>query len=374
MVTMIFAIISLSLVVVTGYAGQISLAQLTLAGVAGFLLSPLHRRAGASRSRSRRSWPRSGATVVGVVVGLPALRIRGLLVAVVTLALAVALEAVWFRNTDFNGGSDGTHDREPRRCSASTSASGAARPSRGPSSASCAWPRSSLVAIGVAKLRTSRLGSAMLAVRANERSAAAAGINVVRVKLVGFAIGAFIAGLGGSLLAYKQTNVTFDVVQRARSASGVFATAYLAGITSVSGGVLAGVLAAGGLVFLVPRALRRRRRLVRRSSSGVGLILTVIRNPDGIVGPVHAARRATASTRRRLTQRPDRGRPGGAVAVQPRPSSRCRRAAVRPSLSVARACGVAYGGVVAVDDVSLRRVAAARSSGSSARTAPARRR
>src|SRR3546814_7378422 len=65
-------------------------------------------------------------------------------------------------------------------------------------------------AIGVAWLRTSRLGSAMLAVRANERSAAAAGISVTRVKIVGFAIGSFIAGLGGTLLASKQTNVTFQ--------------------------------------------------------------------------------------------------------------------------------------------------------------------
>ena len=59
-----------------------------------------------------------------------------------------------------------------------------------------------LVALGVSWLRTSRLGTAMLAVRSDERSAAAAGINVVRVKLIGFAIAAFIAGLGGSLLAY----------------------------------------------------------------------------------------------------------------------------------------------------------------------------
>ena len=47
------------------------------------------------------------ATVVGVVVGLPALRIRGLPVAVVTLSLAVFLEAFWFRNNEFNGGIDG---------------------------------------------------------------------------------------------------------------------------------------------------------------------------------------------------------------------------------------------------------------------------
>ena len=88
----------------------------------------------------------------------------------------------------------------------------------------------------------------MLAVRANERSAAGAGINVVRVKIVAFAIAAFIAGLGGAMLGYNQGNVTFDSFD-VLVGLGVFATVYLAGITSVSGGILAGMLAAGGIVF-----------------------------------------------------------------------------------------------------------------------------
>src|SRR5690606_33100361 len=138
----------------------------------------------------------------GVVVGLPALRIRGLLVGVVTLIFALAVEALWFRNNDLNGGVDGAQVRDPSLFGIDLGVG------RGE-----AFPRLSfgllclvvlaLVAGGVAWLRTSRLGSAMLAVRANERSAASAGISVVRVKLVGFAIGAFIAGLGGTLLAYK---------------------------------------------------------------------------------------------------------------------------------------------------------------------------
>ena len=78
------------------------------------------------------------------------------------------------------------------------------------SSACSAWSMLVVVALLVARLRTSRLGSAMLAVRANERSAAAAGISVVRIKLIGFGIGAFIAGLGGCLLAYKQSNVSYE--------------------------------------------------------------------------------------------------------------------------------------------------------------------
>ena len=79
-----------------------SLAQLTLAGVAGFLLGPLGTDWGVP-------FPLApivaalGATVIGVVVGIPALRIRGLPFAIVTLSLAVTVQAVWFQNIDLVG-------------------------------------------------------------------------------------------------------------------------------------------------------------------------------------------------------------------------------------------------------------------------------
>ena len=280
--SLVFGVLGLSLVVVTGYAGQVSLAQLTLAGAAGFLLSPL-----------TTSWDlpfpiapllaAGGAMVIGVVVGLPAIRVRGLPLAVVTLALAVALEAFWFRNSDFvpNGGKD----------------------IAGPSflgidlrvGVGTALPRLEfcflvlgvlvLVALGVAKLRTSRLGSKMLAVRTNERVAAAAGIDVVRTKVVAFAIGSFIAGLAGTLLGYMQTNVTWDSFSAIEGLT-VFATVYLAGITSVSGGILGGLLAAGGIV-----AIATDRWLALGSwygaVIGAGLVVTVVLNPEGLVGPWH---------------------------------------------------------------------------------------
>ena len=103
----IFAIIWLSLVVVTGYAGQVSLAQLTLAGVAGFLLATM-------TTEWSIPFPIApivaalGATVVGVIVGLPAIRVRGLFVAVVTLAMAYAVQAVWFHNSDYVPAKAGT--------------------------------------------------------------------------------------------------------------------------------------------------------------------------------------------------------------------------------------------------------------------------
>ncbi len=211
--TFIAAIIALSYVVVTGYAGQVSLAQLTLAGVSGFALAGLTHSWGVP-------FPLAPllaaliATAVGIVVGLPALRLRGLTLGVVTLAFATAIEALWFQNGQFvpAGGAVVT---SPRLFGIDLSIG-----------TGHAFPRLefgllvlvTLVAVawGVARLRTSSLGSAMLAVRANERSAAGIGVNVVRVKIISFALSSFIAGIGGALLAYQQGVLTDAVVHSDR--------------------------------------------------------------------------------------------------------------------------------------------------------------
>jgi ABC-type branched-subunit amino acid transport system ATPase component/branched-subunit amino acid ABC-type transport system permease component len=337
----IFGVISLSYVVVTGFAGQVSLAQLTLAGAAGFLLGPL-------TTHWHVPFPIApilaalGAAAIGVIVGLPAVRIRGLPVAVVTLALAVALEAMWFRNLDF------------------VSSSG--KPVSGPTflgldlrvgSGTAAYPRLGfgivtlvvlvVVAISVARVRTSRLGSAMLAVRANERSAAAAGIDVVRTKVVAFAIGAFIAGLGGSMLAYKQTNVTFEPFT-AILGLGLLATVYLAGITSVSGGILAGLLCVDGLVFKAADAWFGAADWYA-VIVGVLLVVTVVLNPEGIMGPIHArlvARRNRRSIETRSADAP--ATPPLVVVAAPD---------AQPTLLSLSGITVRYGGVTAVLDVSF---------------------
>ena len=341
--SLIFGVISLSLVVVTGFAGQVSLAQLVLAGVAAFLLSPLTVSWGVPFPIAPLI-AALGATVVGVVVGLPATRIRGLPLAVVTLALAVALEAYWFRNTDF------------------VSSSG--KPISGPTlfgidlgvGHGAAFPRLPfcflvlvvliVAAIAVARIRTSRIGSAMLAVRANERSAAASGINVVRTKLLAFAIASFIAGLGGTLLAYKQGNVTFDPFDAILGLS-VFATAYLAGITSVSGGLLAGMLASGGLVYHFTDTklhLGDWYTVV----TGVLLVFTVIQNPEGIVGPAHA------TLERRRSRRLAEPAPEPIASVVALPTTPERAAGPRGEAVLSLASLVVrYGGVTAVDDVSF---------------------
>ena len=197
------------------------------------------------------------------------------------------------------------------------------------------------VAIGVATLRTSRLGSAMLAVRTNEKSAGAAGINVVRTKVAAFAIGAFISGLGGSMLAYQQGNVTFDQFDVVLGLT-VFATAYLAGITSVSGAILAGVIGTGGIVYQMSDRWLSLGGWYG-AITGAGFVLTVIKNPEGLVGPLHQklADRYQQSVRTEESQRSSE--PVDRISTTAPDAS-------EPILTVTDLT-VRYGGMTAVDEV-----------------------
>ena len=104
-VSLVFSLLALSIVVITGYVGQISLAQLAIAGIAGFtaievadngLPFPLAVLVGTLL-----------ATLVGVLVGLPATRVRGMSLAVATLAVAVAIEQLVLASTAVSGGAGG---------------------------------------------------------------------------------------------------------------------------------------------------------------------------------------------------------------------------------------------------------------------------
>ncbi|MGP0032658.1 MAG: ABC transporter permease subunit [Acidimicrobiales bacterium] len=284
--SMITAVIALSLVVVTGYTGQISLAQLTLAGVSAYILSTFAHSWGIP-------FPIAPilaalvATLAGVVIGLPALRVRGLMLGVVTLTFAAGVEAIWFNNNSLDGGAGGLAIPAPRLFGMDLSI-GSGKDFPRPAFGIMCLVVLVLVALGVSWLRTSRLGSAMLAVRADERSAAAAGINVVRIKLIGFALAAFIAGLGGSLMAYQLGNVSFQSFD-AYLGLVVFSVVVVAGITSVSGGIVAGVIASGGILVALISAGVGNGGVDNWYGivAGIGVVLTVIFNPDGVVGPTH---------------------------------------------------------------------------------------
>jgi sulfate-transporting ATPase len=284
--SMITAVISLSLVVVTGYTGQISLAQLTLAGVSAYTLSTFATSWGIPFPIAPILSALVAATA-GVVIGIPALRVRGLMLGVVTLTFAAGVEAIWFNNNSLDGGADGLSIPTPRLFGVDLSI-GAGKDFPRPAFGIMCLIVLVLVALGVSWLRTSHLGSAMLALRADERSAAAAGINVVKVKLIGFAIAAFIAGIGGSLLAYQLGNVTFQDFD-AFLGLATFSVVVVAGITSVSGGIVAGIIASGGILVAVISSGVGTGNTDSWYSvvAGIGVILIVIFNPDGIVGPTH---------------------------------------------------------------------------------------
>jgi branched-chain amino acid transport system permease protein len=282
-------IICLSLVLVIGFVGQISLVQLALAGAAGFAMSHLTTDVGGVWA----SFPVSaliGATVamvLGLVTAVSALRVRGVSLAVVTLAGAVALEQFGFMNSRWGGGDRGSPVEQPHigglDLSPAASFRGLDDSLPSPIFGFVVLIVTILLALLVANLRRSNLGLRMLAVRSNERAAAAAGVDVRNTKLAAFGIASFIAGMAGALYAYNFGSVSssrFGAV----TALGLIAFAYFGGITMVSGAVIAGIGATEGLL---PHAFDKWFGLSGNWAlliGGFALVVTLLLNPEGIAG------------------------------------------------------------------------------------------
>jgi branched-subunit amino acid ABC-type transport system permease component len=282
-------VICLSLVVIVGFVGQISVVQLALAGVAGFTMSHLTTDVGGIWAKFPISLliGASVATIVGLVVAVSALRVRGVSLAVVTLAAAVALEQFGFLNVRWGGGFTGSPVTQPKigGLDLAPDASFRGLDDKIPSPVFGFVVLAAVILLGllVANVRRSSLGQRMLAVRSNERAAAAVGINVRNVKLAGFGIAAFVAGMAGALYAYNFGSVSYSRFG-ALAALGLIAFAYFGGITMVSGAVIAGIGATEGLF---PHAFDKWFGLSGNWAllvGGFALIVTLLVNPEGIAG------------------------------------------------------------------------------------------
>jgi branched-chain amino acid transport system permease protein len=276
----------LSFVLITGWVGQISLAQLALAGVAGFALSKLAAGHGIQFPLA----PLLAALVaaaVGVVAALPALRVRGVNLAVVTLAAAVTLEAMGFQNSAISGGSAGSPVPSPSLFGVRFGPTDHFLFGDGkiptPGFGLVLLLIVMVVCLLVANLRRGATGRRFLAVRSNERAAAAAGIDVGRTKLLAFGIAAFVAGLGGAMIGYNIQALSADSFDVFLSFS-LLAAAYLGGITSVNGAVVGGLLTTGGVSFYVMQRYVGVGPEFEFLIGGLGLIVTVVLNPQGIAG------------------------------------------------------------------------------------------
>ncbi|MGI9022524.1 MAG: ABC transporter permease [Acidimicrobiales bacterium] len=278
--SLIGAVVCLSLVLLTGWVGQISLAQMAFAGVAGFGLSKLGQGAGIPFPVA----PLLAATLAGVaglLLALPALRVRGVNLAVVTLAGAVAVEELVFRNPALTGGFGGTQIPAPSLAGIDL---GIARGGDYPSPVFGLLVLSVVTALALALVvvRRGAAGRRLLAVRANERGAAAAGIDVGAAKLAAFGASAFVAGCAGTLLGYSQGQLSF-------ASFGVFvslaflAVAYVGGIGSVSGALVGGALVGGGIVFTWLDQIAGWGRY-QAVIAGLGLVVVSVLFPDGLAG------------------------------------------------------------------------------------------
>jgi ABC-type branched-subunit amino acid transport system ATPase component/branched-subunit amino acid ABC-type transport system permease component len=326
--SMLASIVLLSIVTLTGLAGQVSLGQYALAGVGAFVAARLADVYGWSFFLG---FPVAIAVAVpvGLVFAVPALRSRGINLAIVTLGLGLALDALVFKNKDFTGGFAGTRVSPPQLF--------------GFSFDSILYPQRYamlvlvilvLCALLVSNLRRSASGRRLLAVRSNERAAAAQGISVVRAKLYAFAVAAGLAAAGGAVAAFRYPIVRFDVGYSAFDSIPAVLMVFLGGIGFVLGAAIGGLLSLGGMVNELLSSVIELNEW-QGFAIGVGAVAMVMMHPDGM---------ATLFSRRPARREPQPAGPGAAPAVE-----RC----IPERLEIEQ-LSVRYGGVQALNEVSFR--------------------
>jgi ABC-type branched-subunit amino acid transport system permease subunit len=215
------------------------------------------------------------AIPVGIAIGVPALRVRGINLAVVTLGMAIVVDAMLFQNVSFNGGAGGSQVPTPQIGGFSLDPIG--HPTR---YGIFALGVLGIVMLAVSTLRRNPLGRRMLAVRGNERAAAAAGITVSVVKLQAFALSAAVAGLGGGMLAYQLGSVSYMEFIPLQSLT-LVTLAYIGGIACVSGALQAGLLTTGGVLYVLLQQIGGLDKYWQMLT-GALLVLTIVTQPDGI--------------------------------------------------------------------------------------------
>ena len=335
-VSLTAGVMVLSIVVVTGLAGQISLAQWALGGV-GALIAGRMVRAGV---------PIELAIVLGLVLtvpvgilfALPALRTRGVNLAVVTLGLGYAVSEVVFANSRYLGNTlDGGTKIGPSKLFG-IDVDAFNHPHR--------WAVVCLIALVlaglmVANLRRSVTGRRLIAVRTNERAAASLGISVFTVKLYSFAVAAGIAALAGILVAFKSRNIQYQGFNIFESINSV-GFAVIGGLGFVLAGVFAAPNAIGGIGTRITEDwlhLGNKWDLVL--GSAIVLIILMVQQ-DGIAATATEHARPLLRKLRLSGKRPVASEVPF-VVTEP----------VAPRTLSVTGLTVRFGGVVAVDDVTF---------------------
>ncbi len=339
-ITAVASLLCLAFVVSTGYAGQLNLAVLALAGVSALI---------SSRLADTRDFPFLLALLAGVVctvpvgllVAVPALRTRGVNLAIATLGLGVVINGIILGNPTFTGGVEpGTVVDNPSLFGFEIDSLG--HPQR--------WAGFTLAvlavcAILVANLRRGRVGRRLVAVRDNERAAASVGVSVLAAKLYAFGVSTTLAALAGVLLAFRNTHISYeqyDVFSSIR----YLLLSVLGGIGFIAGAVMGGASASEATVqqVLANWVTTGDKYLL---VTAVLALFVLITNPDGVVGDVllrfrQLARGHKAADTIRTPESPTPDRTVRAPVAPNRGAFELKHVTMR------------FGGTTAVDDLSFR--------------------
>ncbi|MEY2451074.1 MAG: hypothetical protein QOD92_648 [Acidimicrobiaceae bacterium] len=268
----IYAILGLSIVVLTGWAGQVSLGQIAFFAIGATFGAKATEEWGLDLSLALLLSAGVGA-VVAVAVGLPALRRRGFYLAVITLAFSLATTS-YFLNRDFFDWVP--TQRIPRP--ALFGRIGIDSPT-GMYYVVLAVLVGCLV--GLRGVRESRTGRALLAMRDNEKGAQAYGLNATRTRLVAFALSGALASLAGCLFVHHQQAVGSQPYQPFQSLI-VFTMVIIGGVTVPLGAVL-GALYVQGTQWFLPTEWQF-------VASGIGVLGILLLLPGGLGGLVYRIR------------------------------------------------------------------------------------
>ncbi|GLX11159.1 branched-chain amino acid ABC transporter permease/ATP-binding protein [Microbispora sp. NBRC 16548] len=337
-VTMGWALLLLSVTVLLGYAGQLSLAQFAVGGLAALLAGKLVNDAGLSFAPAMIL---SVALIVpvAILISLPALRTRGMDLAVISLGVCVAVTALVFTNGDLTGGAAGipTGDRSFFGIDID--------PLMDPSKyALFVFFAFVVCALVVANVRRGTAGRRLLAIRTNERAAASLGISVFAGKGFAFTLASVVAAVGGVALAFKDSLLIFENYQPMSSLL-VVAFAIVGGVGYLSGSVLGATLATGAIgSWILTHIFDNPDPAWLGLVGGVGVIMLAVQNPNGLAGEnlklIHAIGRRI--------RKPAPEPPATPAARTPVKPQRCT-----PTTLEVDGLTVRYGGVTAVSDVKL---------------------
>ena len=335
--SLIFGIVLLSIVLVTGFCGQISLGQWALAGMGAFIAARLVAALGVPFELAALIGI-LGTVPLGLAFALPAVRTRGVNLAIVTLGLGLAVQAIVFDNSEWNGGIGGTV--MGRQTVFGISIDRIDHPEAyGILTLVCFL----VVAVMVANVRRGRVGRRLIAVRTNERAAAALGINIVGAKLYAFGLASGIAALGGILYAFRSRSVDFATWSFGVDSIVLVGLAVIGGIGFTIGPLFGSILATGAIGAAVSSELFSGLEDYIVLIGGISLIAILLADPDGLASQnTKLGHRVLAWFRRAAPA------PGGFTLPEI-----VGRQFVEPLVLRVEGLEVRYGGVVAVDGLSL---------------------